>query len=283
MIARFGVGHDGVDKAQATAQGLLCTNTPGALDDSHSLAALCAGVDAVIHVAGVVNGDREAFFKGNVGGTANMVAAAEGAGVKRFVHVSSMAAREPQLSLYGRSKLEAETPVKGFSGDWTMIRPPAIYGPGDKDNLELFRMARWGVVPLPPGGRLSLIHADDLCALFLACLDAPESYGKTYEADDGTPNGWSEADFARAIGRAMGRKVLPIALPKAVLSIGARIDRALHGSKAKLTPDRVAYFCHPDWTAHADRQPPASVWMPMISTEEGLTATAQWYRAHGLL
>ncbi|NIJ09501.1 uncharacterized protein YbjT (DUF2867 family) [Sphingomonas vulcanisoli] len=255
----------------------------GALDRPESLAWLCEGTDAVIHIAGVINGDREAFHSGNVNGTENMVAAAEPAGVKRFVHVSSLAAREPQLSVYGWSKCQSEAPVRGFLGNWTIIRPPAIYGPGDREILGIFRAARFGVLPLPPAGHLSLLHVDDLCRLLLDCIYAPESHGKSYEPDDGVPGGWEYRAFARAIGEAIGRRVLPLPLPKALLGVGAGIDRLLRGQKAQLTPDRVAYFCHPDWTAHAERQPPASLWQAQIDSRTGLTQTAAWYRAQGWL
>jgi UDP-glucose 4-epimerase len=81
----------------------------GALDNAQSLQKLCEGVDAVLHIAGVVNApDSEGFEAGNVTGTASIIAAARNCGVKRFVHVSSLAAKHPQLSLYGASKYRAE-------------------------------------------------------------------------------------------------------------------------------------------------------------------------------
>ena len=105
---------------------------PGDLDATDALARLCEGADAVIHVAGVVNArDRAGFAAGNIHGTRNILAAAEGAGVRRFVHVSSLAAREPGMSDYGWSKAEAERLVEDSLLDTAMVRPPAIYGPGD--------------------------------------------------------------------------------------------------------------------------------------------------------
>ena len=209
----------------------------GALDRPDSLRALVDGCEAVIHVAGVVNGDAEAFRRGNVLGTEAMVAAAIAARVGRFVHVSSLAAREPGLSAYGRSKRESELPVTGSDLDWTIVRPPAVYGPGDREILELFRFARRGLVPLPPRGRLSVIHVADLGRLLLACLAQPISYHHIYEPDDGTPGGWSHAGFVRALGRAMGRQVLPLPLPRALL---ARRSRQAHRRPRRLfQPSRL--------------------------------------------
>ncbi len=255
----------------------------GALDDPAGLAALCADAEAVIHVAGVVNAaDRAGFAAGNVAGTIAMLGAATAAGVRRFVHVSSLAAREPGLSDYGWSKAESEGAVASSALDWTIVRPPAVYGPGEQEILELFRMARRGIVPLPPGGRLSVIHAGDLSELLLAAAQV-RGARETWEPDDGRSGGWSHTEFARAIGAAVGRRVLPLPLPALLLRLGSRVDRALHGAKAKLTPDRVRYFCHPDWVAAPARQPPEALWRARIATADGLAGTAAWYREQGLL
>jgi len=255
----------------------------GALDNPESLATLCAGCDAVIHVAGVINGSAHDFHLGNIVGTEAIIAAAAGAGIERFVHVSSLSAREPSLSAYGRSKLESEEPVIATGRGWTIVRPPAIYGPRDREMLDLFRFARRGVLPLPPGGRISVIHVEDLCRLLLACIDNPLAEGRLFEPDDGREEGWTPVEFARAIGRAVGRRVLALPMPKALLMAGVRIDKAIRGEKAKLTRDRVNYFCHPDWVSAPHARPPADLWLPHIPTEDGLAATARWYEAQGWL
>jgi len=264
-------------KAQAPREGVDWVT--GSLNDAASLGVLCEGADVVIHVAGVVNGDAATFDTGNRLGTLAMLAAAKDT---RFVHVSSLAAREPGLSNYGASKRAAEDAVVASALDWRIVRPPAIYGPGDTDNLELFRFARRGVVPLPPGGRMSVIHADDMARLIVALADSGEPRA-FYEADDGVPGGWSHADFARAIGVAVGRKVRTVPLPQALVRVGAAIDGRLRGPKAKLTADRAAYFCHPDWVINAARRPPAELWTPEIETTAGLAATAAWYRTEDWL
>jgi uncharacterized protein YbjT (DUF2867 family) len=259
----------------------VVTWSEGALDRPDSLAALVNGCDAVVHVAGVINGDKAAFTQGNIAGTENMVEAAAQAGVRRFIHISSLAAREPQLSTYGWSKSVSEEPVIAAGLNWTIIRPPAIYGPGDREMLDLFRAARLRIVPLPPGGRLSVIHVGDLCGLILACLDNEMSFGRTYEPDDGHQGGWGTVAFAHALGRAVGRRVLALPIPKRVLMLGAGTDRLIRRGKAKLTADRVAYFCHPDWTAAPHAHPPAELWHAEVPTETGLAETARWYRAEG--
>lgn len=256
----------------------------GSLGDADALVALARGADAVIHVAGVVNAPGSAgFVAGNVDGTRRMLDAARTAGVARFVHVSSLSAREPDLSDYGRSKAEAEALVEASGLDWTIVRPPAVYGPGDTEMRDLFRLAARGLALLPPDGRISVIEVGDLARLLLALAGSPEGIGATYEPDDGKPGGWSHKNFARAIGQAVGRRVLALAVPVRLLRIAARGDRLVRRDKAKLTLDRVGYFCHPDWVVSESRQPPAALWRPEVPTLAGLKRTAQWYRARGLL
>ncbi|HWJ71098.1 MAG TPA: NAD(P)H-binding protein [Sphingobium sp.] len=259
----------------------------GSLENSRALDQLVRGSDAVIHIAGVVNApDRAAFEAGNATGTAALTEAMLLSETRRLVHVSSLAAREPDLSDYGWSKAQAERFVNTSGLDWTMVRPPAIYGPGDAELLELFQMAARGFMLLPPGGRLSVIHVDDLATLLVRLADpeARGTQGSLYEVDDGRPTGWSHGEFARAIGRAVGRrKVRGIAMPAPLVRLGARLDRRLRGDKARLTPDRAAYFCHEDWVSNPALKPPAQLWTPAIDTDEGLAATAMAYRARGAL
>jgi nucleoside-diphosphate-sugar epimerase len=259
----------------------------GDLEDAGALAALVAGADAVIHVAGLTNTPDPAEFEiANVTGTANVIAAMKGAGAKRLVFVSSLSARMPALSAYGASKAKAEAVVEASGLDWTTVRPPAVYGPRDIDMLDLFRAAKWGVVPLPPGGATSIIHADDLAALLvaLAASNAAPTKKKVYEPDDGREGGWSHKELAQAIGRAAGkRSVFAPHLPRAVLDAAATADRLLRGDKAKLTADRVGYMAHPNWVARFDRKPPPGIWQPKIDGEEGLRITAEWYKREGWL
>ncbi|KPF61913.1 NAD-dependent epimerase/dehydratase family protein [Porphyrobacter sp. AAP60] len=259
----------------------------GDLGDTAALAALVAGAGAVIHVAGLTNTpDPAQFESANVTGTANVIAAMAGAGVKRLVFVSSLSARMPALSAYGASKAGAEALVEASGLEWTTVRPPGVYGPRDIDYLEMFRTARWGFVPLPPGGASSIIHADDLAELLvtLAAGNAAPTKKKIYEPDDGREGGWSHKELAQAIGQAVGkRSVFAPHLPRAVLEAAATADRLLRGDRAKLTADRVGYMAHPNWVARFDRKPPPGIWQPRIAGEEGLKATAAWYRREGWL
>jgi uncharacterized protein YbjT (DUF2867 family) len=257
----------------------------GALDDKDSLAEMADGADVVMHIAGVVNvPTRAAFEAGNATATANVVDAARGAGVTRFVHVSSLAAREPDISNYGWSKERAEAVVMASGLDWTIVRPPAVFGPGDTEMLDLFRMARRGIA-LVPSGRMSAIFVDELARLLITlAADRGTSIGQIYEPDDGKPTGWSHRGFARAVARAVGRQRLStVATPALLLKAGGRLDKLVRRSRAKLTPDRARYIAHPDWVATEGAGPPAALWRPERDTDDALAETVRWYRREGWL
>ncbi len=256
----------------------------GALDDADALGRLVAGSDAVIHVAGAINApDRAAFERDNALGTMALVEAALDAGVRRLIHVSSLAAREPALSDYGWSKARSETIVAASGLDWTIVRPPAVYGAGDREMLQLFRMAARGLVLLPPRGRFSVIEVSDLARLLLALLPDEDSWAQLYEPDDGMEFGWDHRDFAHALGDAVGRRARPLPVPARLLRLVSRVERIARRGRARLTADRVRYFSHPDWVVTAARQPPAALWRPQVETRAGLGETAQHYRAAGWL
>lgn len=255
----------------------------GDLSNTDALAQLVRGAEAVVHIAGVVNApDLDGFLAGNRDGTQAVVSAASDAGVQRFVHVSSLAAREPQLSDYGYSKQQAEAAVEAGTLDWTMVRPPAIYGPRDTEVFELFKAARLGLVPMPPEGRASIVHVEDLARLLLLLAERPgDTSPRIMEPDDGQPGGWSHVELAKAIGKAMGKSVWAPNVPRAVLMAAARLDMLVRGKRAKLTLDRASYMSHPDWTSAPERLVPQDLWQAQIPTERGLCDTARWYRDHG--
>lgn len=257
----------------------------GDLADTRALGRLAKGAEAVIHVAGVVTArDVAGYEEGNVAGTLATIEAGLRKGVPRFICVSSLSAREPELSAYGRSKLRAEKLVKASGLDWTIVRPPAIYGPRDKEMFELFRAAKWGVVPTSRESRASVLHVDDLAELLLALLPGGEGVTQqTFEPDDGKPGGWSQYDLALAIGWAVGRRPKVLGLTRRSMEWAAKADGLFRGKRAKLTLDRVGYLTHPDWVVGHGRQPPEALWKPRIETRAGLKATAQWYRAQGWL
>ena len=243
---------------------------------------LCLGADAIIHVAGVINARNPAGFAiGNVDGTASILAAASAADVARFVHVSSLAAREPGLSDYGASKAAAERLVEASDRDWSIVRPPGVYGPGDRETLALFQIAARGLGIVPARGLVSFIEVSDLARALLAVAAGPGTR-RIDEVSDGTPI--DHATLALVLGKAVGRRIRLINLTPATLRIAASFDIALarlRGRSPRLSYDRARYLAHPDWTAHGDNL--AGLWEPRVGLVEGTAATAAWYRSAGWL
>ena len=246
--------------------------------------ALCDGAEAVIHIAGTITAaTRAGFDAGNVAGTASIVAASRAAGVRRFVHVSSLAAREPGLSDYGASKKAAEALVTTSDLDWAIVRPPGVYGPGDRETLPVFQMVARGVAILPGDGRFSLIEVGDLAGALLAL--AASDYTGIAEIDDGH-GAYSHADLARAIGVAVGRTPRLIRLPLGVLRATATVETALSRLQQrapKMSHDRARYLAHPDWVAATGRGLPPELWRPATDIVAGLARAVAWYRTEGWL
>jgi UDP-glucose 4-epimerase len=258
----------------------------GDLTDIHALARLCDGAAAVLHIAGVVNAaDAAGFHAGNVTGTANALAAA--ANVPRFVHVSSLAAREPGLSMYGASKAQGDALVMACDRDWIIVRPPGVYGPGDAEMRDLFSLAKlgFGLAPGGPDARISLIHVDDLARALLALATSGPSC-EILEIEDGS-GGYAHADHAAAIGRALGKaRVRMIPIGTGLISTAAGIATRLagwQGQLPKLSRDRARYLAHPDWVARGGNQRLAGIWRPQIGLDAGMADTVRDYRERGWL
>lgn len=258
---------------------------PGDLARAEALAQLVAGADAVLHVAGAIMAvDDAGFFAVNADGTQALVAAAEAAGVPRFVQVSSLAAREPRLSPYGASKRAGEEAVQAsaLASRAVIIRPPAVYGPGDKATLPLLRALTQhvSVIPSTARSRFSLIHVHDLAEILTAAVTAPR--GGVVEVSDGTPGGYGWPEVLAAAEAATGIRVravfLPRALPALVGALSEQLARA-RGVATIVSRGKIAELYHPDWVTHGEGWPlPRS-----IRFAEGFASTLAWYRAQGWL
>src|SRR5262249_28828814 len=187
----------------------------GTLEDGHAVAHLVRGADAIVHAAGRIKARSHAeFFAANATGTRLLVEAAIAAGNRpRFVLLSSLAARQPQISDYAASKLAAEAELTRLDDDlpWSILRPPARSGRGDREPLAFFGALRMGLAIRPPGKTgLSLLHVGDLAAAVAATLAAPDPLPGALELDDGHGGyGWDEMIGVAA--RHLG--VRPLRLP----------------------------------------------------------------------
>lgn len=262
----------------------------GALDDAESLATLVQGADILIHLAGLTKAlSRDAFFDVNVKGSLALFNAAAAAGVKHIVHISSLAAREPELSHYGASKAGTELllTARKWPFSWTIVRPPAIYGPGDMEILKLFQATRFGILPAPGSkkNRFSMIHASDLARAISVMCDHSNK-AALIEIDDGKTGGYTIADVALALPISKDKALKQIALPYFLMAgLGAvnQLFSSVTRKPAMLTVSTARYLCHPDWTVREPRRFKHAQWMPQFDLKKGLADTIDWYRKKDLL
>jgi nucleoside-diphosphate-sugar epimerase len=274
---------------------------PGGLDDGAALRAAVDGQDIVYHVAGLVAARNEAeFLRANRDGTERALRAAETAGAGRFVLVSSMAAGGPAargqplsgdeaprpVTAYGRSKLAGEELVRGGTIPWSIVRPPMVYGPRDREVLKLFQLARRGVAPVFGNGmqELSAIHAADLAAALIAAATAPDAAGRIYYACH--PEIFTSAAFVHAVADALGRRVRTIPIPplvgRAMLTLTGTAAQ-LTGRATILTADKAHEFFQPAWTGDPGPLSRDTGWTAELDLARGLADTAAWYQRNGWL
>lgn len=271
----------------------------GDLDQEPALARAAEVREVVFHVAGLVAArDPADFFRCNRDGTARVLGAAARAGVRRFVLVSSLAAGGPTapgrplrgpepprpVSAYGRSKLAAEELVRAGPVPWTIVRPPTVYGPRDRELLRLFKLARLGVVPVFGDGsqQLSLVHAADLAEALVAAAAADAARGRLYYACH--PEIVTSAELARAVGAAVGRRVVVVPVPpragRAALALAGGAARVL-GRATILTADKANEFFQPAWIADPTPLAADTGWRARYDLAMGLPETYRWYRSAG--
>jgi len=285
--------------AAGALEALGCTVVPGHLGDRSALETLVAGVAIVYHVAGRVAARSEADFLGANGlGTAEVARAALAAGVPRLLYVSSLAVTGPTVpgrpldekspphpvTAYGRSKRAGEDAVRAAGLPFTIVRPPAVYGPRDRAFLGLFRLARGGFAPLLGDGRqeLSLVHGADLAQALIAAATSAATLGGTYHAAH--PELVTQRQLVEAIGRAMGRRVLVAPIPKAIVRLALHalgLSARIAGRTTILDPAKAPELLAPAWTCSSLALERDAGWKAQVPLDTGVADTAAWYRREG--
>jgi dihydroflavonol-4-reductase len=276
---------------------------PGDLETGAGLADALCGVDTVFHLAGVTKARTVGDYdRGNAMATAHLLQAA--AHIDRFVHVSSLAAAGPSpadrplteadeprpVSHYGRSKLAAEEAVRQSALAWrtVIVRPPVVYGPRDRDVLQMLRtiargwMARIGTVPR----RFSHIYVGDLVDGLIVASDYVDSSagGGVFYMAHATPVSWDE--FGNVAARLMGRDLHTVAIPdKAayVLGMCAEWWTRHRGTPGILSRDKVREACCTGWVCDSGRARRELGFCASTSLEAGLGRTLDWYKEAGWL
>jgi len=273
----------------------------GDLHQPEALARALQDVEVVYHLAGLTAARNAAEFRRvNEEGTAHLLDAAAHAGARRFVLVSSLAAAGPSptggrrsaldpyqpVTAYGRSKAAAERVVREGSVPWVIARPPAVYGPQDRELFKVFQIARVGIVPVFGNGsqELSLVFGPDLATALVAMGTAAGIEGRVYYPAH--PEIVTSAALVRAVAAAMGTtpRILPLPRPVAsgILAVTGAAAR-LAGRATLLNLDKANEFFQPAWTCDPTPLERDTGWRAAHDLTAGIDATLRWYREQGWL
>ncbi|MEO1014636.1 MAG: SDR family NAD(P)-dependent oxidoreductase [Pseudomonadota bacterium] len=276
----------------------------GDLADEDALRRLADDADAFVHAAALTHAlTKRDFDAANVEGAANAARAAFGARA-RFIFISSIAARRPDLSDYAASKAGGEAAVTTIAGahekrfgaeitevspaQWVILRAPALYGPYDEATLPYFKMAKIGLAPEPaatPAPRASILFVEDMArAILTAAREAPD--GVIYDVGDTEPQGHSWAEIGRALGAAFDKRPLRIPAPRPILTAQAAIAEVIarvRGRATIVTRGKIREFFHPDWVAGEPALGGATSWRATTPLAEGFAKTLKWYQERGLI
>ena len=258
----------------------------GGLEESDALRRLVSGAGAVVHVAGLIKAKgRHAYWQVNRDGTRAIAeATAHHAPAARLVVVSSLAAREPALSDYASSKRAGEEIARAVYRECldrlVIVRPPLIYGPGDRETLAIFKVASRPIVPVVGSGRVAIVHvADAAAAIAQLALGAGEA--GLYALADDNPAGYSIRDLMLEAARAIGRPPRFVRIPARVF-LAAGHASTWQGRFRKEAPTfsagKAREILHPDWSVAGDELLPATIHRSCIGIVEGFRETVAWYR-----
>jgi dihydroflavonol-4-reductase len=285
-------------------EGIPVRAVRGDLDSPAALADLVEGQDVVVHSAGITKAKGfDQFVRVNVEGSAKVVEAvhARGRGVKRLVYFSSQAAMGPSsgraalaedaaqrpVSLYGKSKSMAEARIRDSCGSLpvTVIRPPAVYGPRDRDVLTFFRLVRGGLAPVLAGERLvSVVYVKNLVQGIALAIESPLGGWRSYSFTDGGEPSW--AGLLDSMARALGSRPLRVRVPLAAAALATGASEcwaAVLGRPALLSWGKLAEM-RPRYNLVSDERARTELgYRPAVSTDRGIEETVLWYREQGWL
>lgn len=272
----------------------------GSLLNIDSLASGLQDCDCIYHLAGLTKARTEQeYFKGNFDGTRNLVDAALQFKdkIKRFVYVGSQAAVGPSpsmiaidenhlphpLTYYGKSKLAGEQYVQKHAAQLpvTIIRPPAVYGPRDKDVLEFFRTVSKGIIPRLGGKEqfLSLVHVRDLVRGILMAGENAKAEGQTYFICNQLPYSWDEV--SRTTLKVLNKKGIRIPVPLTLMKVVALFGEsvaALTKKPALVNNQKIIEMQQTYWTCSAKKAKMELGFVNEINLEQGIQETINWYQ-----
>lgn len=276
--------------------GLNVKVIEGDCTDGASLSGSVKDVDYIFHLAGLTKAKSEDdYFAVNRGGTENIVKAVlkGNPDIKRFFYLSSLAAAGPSsqgkplteececrpVSVYGKTKFEGESIVYSQRGNMpvTVVRPPAVYGPRDRDLLIFFRMVKSGLVPYWGKCYYSFIYVDDLVTSIMLSALSDAGKGEIFFVSDEAV--YSTDDVLDAIAEAVERRPVKMRVPRFAMSFAGFISERAKGP-AIVSKDKIREMKHAYWTCDTKKAASLLHFVPKVKIKEGARWTADWYRIH---
>ncbi|MGE0824506.1 MAG: NAD-dependent epimerase/dehydratase family protein [Candidatus Binatia bacterium] len=287
---------------ELTEKGAECV--VGGLDDVEKLANSLGGIDTIFHLAALTRARSEKEYQQvNTQGTRILVEAIQRAHPRprRLVYVSSLAASGPAMSgvpsclqdeprpitAYGRSKLAGEAACLAAASDLEVfiLRPPAVYGPRDRDLFRCFQLAMYGILPVPTGPErwLQFIHVHDLVSALLCAATTQRTAGIYYVAES-QPYAWGE--ISHWLAKAIGRQVHAIRIPAwgiRAAATASELGAAMVGRATIFNREKAEELLAPGWLCETETVKRDLGFEVQIPLPQGLTDTASWYRTQGWL
>ncbi|MEM9669537.1 MAG: NAD-dependent epimerase/dehydratase family protein [Pseudomonadota bacterium] len=244
-LTRRGIGDDGIEWVK------------GDLDNEAALEALISGTDTVIHLAGLTKAPtREQLITANGGAAGRLADLAAKAGVRRFILVSSLAAREPHLSPYAESKRAGENAVRANAGnmDVVIVRPAAIIGPGDPATAQMLDAMKRGWLPVPGSSRrdetrLSFMYVDDIARFIIDMVDGHSSEKPVEPYAEQGEVSWT--DLTETASKILSKRVRLLPVGPLILFPAAFLTQsicALFGQSTFFNTGKVREMLHNDWS-----------------------------------
>ncbi|MBX7146447.1 MAG: NAD(P)-dependent oxidoreductase [Alphaproteobacteria bacterium] len=263
----------------------------GDVFDSTSIAILLKNADFLIHSAGLVKARNVSdFYKYNVEAVSHIVTLAQHYNPKiKVILISSLAAREPHLSSYAKSKAQGEKIIHASSLEYWIVRPPAVYGPGDTEILPFFKLAQKGFAFLPNKGqgRFSMIHVDDLTECLTSIIQFLPPNRSIFEPDDQQIFGYSWQDIVGIMSLIMKKKIISFKISPFVLNIIATANSWYKSFNSlyvpMLTQEKIKELTHDNWICNKSSMDLLKEWKPKIPLSQGFQETFDFYKKAGWL
>lgn len=286
-------------------KGLNITLVEADITDRESLVAPVQLADYIFHLGGITKAKKESdYYKINADGARILfeVCLEHNPGIKKIVHVSSLAAggsaipgrprtetdTDSPLTYYGKSKLEGEKYAVEYSKQLpiTIIRPPAVYGPREKDISVYFQLISKHLMPILGWNKkyLSLVYVKDLTSAILLAAESPQSSGQMYYVDDGYIYTWQ--DMSRTIKKTIQTWTIPLFVPEWLITVVANFGEALakwSSKPALLNKQKIIELKQRSWATSSDKIRKELGFRNEYDFERGCSETVNWYRKNGWL